>query len=269
MKKEILRKLHEFNIQALDEVVRICDKYNITYYLLGGTLLGAVRHKGFIPWDDDLDIGMPRQDLIKFESVLKSELGDRFFYQSMDSEKEYDHYFSKIRINNTLLIEANDAVNSKHQGIFIDIFPLDKGKKHIEIIQKIRWKFVKAIKYQVRMKRINGKVSGIHKLLNIFPLSFYESMMNAWKKRKGDCYVNYGSQYGLIKQTIPVEKYDPPIKLMFEGKLYNVPNDYDYVLRCIYGPNYMQLPPIEKRVTHNPIKLSFDTNGLEEDLSES
>ena len=179
MKKEILSKLHEFNIQALDEVVRICDKYNITYYLLGGTLLGAVRHKGFIPWDDDLDIGMPRQDLIKFESVLKSELGDRFFYQSMDSEKEYDHYFSKIRINNTLLIEANDAVNSKHQGIFIDIFPLDKGKKHIDIIQKIRWKFVKAIKYQVRMKRINGKVSGIHKLLNIFPLSFYESMMNA------------------------------------------------------------------------------------------
>ena len=71
----------------------------------------------------------------------------------------------------------------------------------------------------------------------------------------------------LIKQTIPISKYDPPVNLEFEGKMYSVPNDYDYVLRSIYGSNYMQLPPLDKRKTHNPIRLSFDINGSEENLS--
>ena len=97
MEKKHLIKLHQSEIKILDEIVRICDKYNLQYFLIGGTLLGAVRHKGFIPWDDDLDIAMPRNDYEKFISISKNELKDDFILDDISTNEQYWQIFAKVR----------------------------------------------------------------------------------------------------------------------------------------------------------------------------
>ena len=105
MTNDELRKLQLVQKEILDEVVRICNKYNFTYFLSSGTLLGAVRHKGFIPWDDDVDISMFREDYMKFVDVVRNELGDKYAYMDYNVDKNYALCFSKILKKNTVLLE--------------------------------------------------------------------------------------------------------------------------------------------------------------------
>lgn len=274
MDNKILKKLHDAEIEILDEVVRICDKYSLTYYLVGGTLLGAIRHHGFIPWDDDLDIAMPRKDYLIFLEVCTNELKPNFYYQSFDNCKIMTNNFAKIRKRNTLFVEEylEKLQNDIEMGIFIDIFPLDSAKKE-KGIQHVQKYFLERLTVLYMIKLGLGK-HGLFKrfLAALFSksvlLSLRQWIVKFSNSADSNYYINLGSQYNITKQTILMSKYDPPIKVEFEGKFYNSPNDYDYVLRRIYGDNYMQLPPIEKRITHNPIRLCFDTNGPDEDLSE-
>ena len=103
--KETLTKVHEIELELLNEFVRICDKHNLTYFLVGGTLLGAVRHSGFIPWDDDIDVGMPRVDYDKFINIAKNELKNDYLLDSVETDKNYFLPFAKILKRNTLFIE--------------------------------------------------------------------------------------------------------------------------------------------------------------------
>ena len=107
MKVESLNKLHKTEVEILKRIVCICEKNNFEYYMVGGTLLGAVRHKGFIPWDDDLDIAMPREDYNSFLNIAQSELGNDFFLQSCFSDRNYGRIFCKVRKNGTLFLEKN------------------------------------------------------------------------------------------------------------------------------------------------------------------
>jgi len=100
-----LKKLHLVELIILDEFIRICNKFNLNYFLIGGTLLGAVRHNGFIPWDDDIDIGMPRKDFQKFLEICQSELYKDFYYLYLDNFEPYYYHFIKICKKNTLFIE--------------------------------------------------------------------------------------------------------------------------------------------------------------------
>lgn len=252
-----LEELHRREIYILDNVARVCKEYDLKYYLVGGSLLGAVRHKGFIPWDDDLDIGMPRKDYVKFVRVAKKNLGSDLFLQTPKTDKYYARIFAKVRINNTVFLEKGLEHTKMHHGIYIDIFPLDSGKIGRKSINA---KIGCAINEYLVYKRYNHKFE--HSWLNffnLFPQRFLIFLQDFLLSGHGDYYINYGSRYGLKKQTIHKDKYDPPTMLYFEGKMYNVPNDYDFVLTQIYGNKYMELPPEEKRVTHNPLMISFDT----------
>jgi len=266
MEESCLLKLHETECEILDAIVKVCENNQLRYYLVGGTLLGAVRHKGFIPWDDDLDIAMPRKDYNKFLKLARNEIDSRYFLQTCYTDKGHASIFSKVRKNNTLFLEDNCKCVKKHHGIFVDIFPLDDGQE--KIISKLP--FLKRVAYSINsyvlFKRSCFKYPKLFKKLvfSIFPSSLLIRIRDFLFLGSGDCYVNYGSNYGVKKQTIKKSCYDPAVKLEFEGRLYNVPKDYDYVLRRIYGDNYMQLPPVEKRVTHNPVRLSFDTYGEDE-----
>lgn len=121
----VLQDLHKVEIEILDEIDRICRKNNINYCLVGGTLLGAVRHGGFIPWDDDLDVAMPRNDYEKFIDVCKNELSDDFYLHSIETDKTYWLPFIKIRKKYTIFEEKNIAGLGCKTGIYVDIFPLD------------------------------------------------------------------------------------------------------------------------------------------------
>ena len=121
--KKILRKAQLIMLDELIEVDRICKKYNISYWLDSGTLLGAVRHKGFIPWDDDIDICMLQEDYEKFFSIAKKELNDKYFLQVKETDEMTTSPYMKVRHRDSILIEENFTEKEKfHQGIFLDIF---------------------------------------------------------------------------------------------------------------------------------------------------
>ncbi len=119
-----MSKVRLVQIELLDELDRISKKYNIKYQLFAGTLLGAVRHNGYIPWDDDIDVAMLREDYERFISVCEKELGADYFLQTPDLEGS-PYPFSKLRKNNTLFVEGNVEHIDIHHGVFIDVFPMD------------------------------------------------------------------------------------------------------------------------------------------------
>ena len=116
-------------LEIYDAIAKICEKHSIRYTAVAGTVLGAVRHNGYIPWDDDFDIAMPRKDYEKFIEKAKDELDDRFFLQNYETEPTCINYFTKVRRNGTLFVQESDVSVNMHKGIFVDIFPLDNLPK--------------------------------------------------------------------------------------------------------------------------------------------
>lgn len=266
MNQEILDELKRTELEILLEIVKICEKHNLTYFLIGGTLLGAARHKGFIPWDDDLDIAMPREDYNRFISICNQELSKDYFLHNHITDPKYWLSFTKIRKNNTVFDEKEISKIESHKGIFIDIFPLDNGNKQKSMFQDIQAFISKRISAVLLRKRgiasNNSSMKMKIALFILYPikmqtLSKIQQKIMKWNKNSNSKYfINLSSSYNYIKQTIPKEKYFPPVKIEFEGKLLNAPNDYDYVLSRIYG-DYMKLPPIEERTTHEPLEIKF------------
>ena len=125
MDKATLRQVQLTQLSIAKEIKRICDDHDIEYFLDSGTLLGAVRHKGFIPWDDDMDIAMTRENYDKFLAVAKVELDSRFFLQTWETDKNYPMPFAKIRLNGTKYVENVFEKAQMHQGIYVDVFPYD------------------------------------------------------------------------------------------------------------------------------------------------
>ena len=268
-KDNSLEMLHEVQIEILDEIVRICKKYNLVYYLVGGTLIGAVRHKGFIPWDDDLDIGMPRKDYEKFIKVAKDELKSKYYLHDISTDKKYWQCFLKIRKNNTLFDETMIEDIETHKGIFIDIFPYDNLEKK-NIFYKIKWSILRnlfdfSLYYRGIFKkdRINHFI--FCKLFSIFRLNtilkFCDKLMQSCKNENSKYLVSYNGCYGKEKETMERNWILPTKKIKFENKMYSCPNDCDAVLTHVYG-DYMKLPPKEKRVTHLPKQIIFDEKEL-------
>lgn len=263
--KEYLKKLHKYQQEILDEIDKICKENNLNYFLIGGTLLGAVRHQGFIPWDDDIDIAMPRKDYEKFIHLCKSNLDSKFELDCIKTNKKYWLPFIKIRRNGTIHEEKALEEYDGNKGIWLDIFPLDEFSDKDNLIK--RENKIKKLKILLQCKNIRKtkEYNSVYKkiiliLIKILPNRFLHLLINKcmMSKQEGEYFVNFGSQYGIKKQTHLKDKYFPAIDVEFEGKMYKAPRDYDYVLTKIYGKNYMELPPIEKRVTHNPIRIKFE-----------
>lgn len=266
--KELLRKLQLTQVEMLDEIVRICNKYELQYFLIGGTLLGAVRHKGFIPWDDDLDIAMPRKDYNKFIKIAKKELNEKYYLHDIEFDSKYWVSFVKVRKYNTIFEPIQDStIDTKYKGVYVDIFPLDNANREKSLFQDIQAKICKGLtSFQYRRSHatmITKTPFGIkllYPLLSLFSIKciskIINNVMQLNKNENSKYFINIGSFINVHKQTMLKEKYLPSTELEFEGKKYSVPNDYDYVLKRLYG-DYMKLPPEEKRVTHNPNRIEL------------
>lgn len=269
-----LNNLHKTEVEILDEIVRICNKFGLKYYLIGGTLLGAVRHQGFIPWDDDLDIAMPRNDYDKFISVCATELKDQYYLHDIFTDSKYWIPFAKIRKKGTVFNEENISRLNVLKGIYVDIFPLDTTDDPKGAISSKKTWFLKHLsiklldnvgyfKYHDKSKKM------FFFLLVLKPFStkriynWQRKLMMRDNKKEQNYYVNYGSNYSVEKQINPIEYFEPALELTFEGKEYKVPKEYRKILEKLYGDDYMQLPPVEKRITHRPIEIKFGENNGE------
>lgn len=267
---EILRKLQRYELEILKEVARICEENDIQYYIYGGTLLGAVRHSGFIPWDDDIDIVMPRKDYLRFLDIAKDKLGDKYFCQTCFNDKEYPMLFAKVRRENSYIVEEKWEKKRMHAGIYIDILPLygipdnlflEKCFLHLFSVVHQACSFDKPI----TNRKITKFVFGILKKFPIETLyRLRQAILNLSDKFAGKKYVcSYGSHYKpMIRRVMKKEWFTGADKMKFEDAYFCVPNGWKEYLIHLYGENYMELPPEEKRETHlNLTKTVFPKEG--------
>lgn len=271
---DVLEKLWAVQIEILEEIVRICKKYNLSYFLNYGTLIGAIRHRGFIPWDDDLDIGMPRDDYETFLRVAKEELNEKFFLQDSDTETQHWLPFAKVRKNHTIFEEASLAHvdDSVHKGIFVDIFPLDYVKKHGGFLVHVQFILSKAInetmyyKAGVYSSKESLKYRSLDMILSKFSFKklcrLQKKIATLQGKEKMGYLADFGASRNYLKAICPVDYFLPVHETEFEGKRFCVPKEYDLYLKMVYG-DYMKMPKEEDRVNHRTMKIIFDTTREE------
>lgn len=265
MTDEEILKLKQVEIEIFDELDRVCRKNNIEYYMVGGTLLGSVRHSGFIPWDDDIDVVMYRSDLEKLEKLYyDGEFNSSYFLQTENTDEHYPLMTAKLRKNNTLFLEdCIDDDAESHCGIFIDIFPLDDisslesstVKRNAKIISILTTVICEKCGYKYGISKKTKLFTNLVSLFGIKNLKKIRHNLMTSENNKGyDKTTIYASNYGYVKQCRTKDVYAPAVNLTFENKKYMAPNKYCDFLRQLFGENYMELPPIEKRVTRHPIK---------------
>lgn len=271
MKKEILLKeMQMIELSLLKKVKNICVENHLRYFLFGGTLLGAVRHKGFIPWDDDVDIIMPRKDYLRFIKIFKEQQDPNIRLFSLYTNDDYYYPYAKVVDTKTVLIE-NNLKKIKGYGVYIDIFPIDgvakpdnmeKMFKKLRYLQNLRWRSASTAWYKSNkwygfvpklLMRMYFGIIGyrypIRKIDEIVSKNEYETstlvgtFTTMWERKS------------IVKKS----QLEPARSLQFEDDYFNVPNDYHTYLTNLYG-DYLQLPPEDKRVTHHHYEVYWRSN---------
>lgn len=267
---EEIKKLQAKELEIFKEFIAVCEKMNIKYYLLGGTMLGAVRHKGFIPWDDDIDVGMLREDYEKFISEAHNHFPEHLFVQSYKSENNFFYGYSKVRDLNTAYMETALMGKGFNMGLFVDVFPLD----YYEYDNHKRFMLKKSILDERMISDLipfkNRPIKA--KVLRIISKIMYGTSREAFAERenlfksykKGYYLANHSGAWG-EKEIVPAEWYAEGIFLEFEGIKVRAPKEYDKWLTQVYG-DYMKLPPPEKRVTHHRVEIIDTENSYKKYL---
>lgn len=243
----------------------VCEALDIKYYVMGGTMLGAVRHQGFIPWDDDIDVGLMRVDYEKFLKNAQTFLPEYYVVQSYRTEPEYPMGISKIRDSRTTFMESQLNRLKINHGVYIDVFPLDYYPE-ARCRQRILDLKLGALKYRIRLgKNMNGLHNKIAECAaQVFGKLLclkYPNVVDAVAARdtmiasipKSNLIANYYGAWGK-KEIVPTKWYGDGTELCFEGVMVRAPKEYKKWLKHVYG-NYMQLPPEEKRGNHHHLSI--------------
>lgn len=240
----------------------VCEKYGLRYYVVWGSLLGAVRHNGFIPWDDDFDVAMPREDYDEFLKIAKKHFHSPLFLQTPYTDPGYFVSWAKLRNSTTTAISKMTNHRRFNQGLFFDIFPMDDCDvdKMVEEREEI---YIRLKRLGVAMRYGNPflgerQIQDEKKYWTDNPLKEYEEMEKIASSHSGmdNYYVAVLTAGDLIKKVWPKKLFEKSKKHVFENIEVIIPAGYDELLTISYG-NYMQYPPVEKRgVKHDD--LIFD-----------
>nr|WP_277612746.1 LicD family protein [Methanocorpusculum petauri] len=275
MDEKSLRKLQLIELGALLEVKRICEKHHIQYILTGGSLLGAVRHHGFIPWDDDIDIGMLRDDYERFVSVCGSELNEMYYLQTQSSDVNYAYPFSKIRVNGTQYMDESTWHIEMHHGVWIDIFPYDNfpDDKIASILHTYALRyFMDSYCVLCGYGSSRGVFYQIFRIFASLPLRFFGKKLSLRAMiYEITRYNKVRTEYVTMSMSMPKysrffckrEDFFNIQFIMFEGHHFPIPAVSHPILSRMYGDDYMQYPPVDQRhPIHNPIVFDLGNQDV-------
>ena len=255
-KKLDIDEIKEVELGVMDYIHNICKEKGINYSLAYGSLLGAVRHRGFIPWDDDLDIALKRDQYDKLYQAILEDNNSIYKVVSWENDSRYPYPFYRVYDSRTVY-ENNYIQNDIELGICVDVFPFDDYKdvnKEITKLDMYRRLSVYTL-YGIRNKEAGIKNIVRYLMLVVFRLT----RVKTWNKKLNDCsrvpvnseYIDYLMESKKYSTKIDAKALDEVIECKFEDRVYNIPKDYDHILTTIYGEDYMEIPPLEKRIQHD------------------
>lgn len=270
MDKTLLRRVQLTQLEIAREIKRVCEENDIRFFLLGGTYLGAVRHQGFIPWDDDMDLGMLRGEYEKFCRIAPEKLGPDYCLQTWYTEPNYGLPFGKVMKRGTVYLESKKSRRLQENGIYVDIFPFDSVPQDLQQRQKLAKQLLRL--YRLRLMKCGYK-------------PWMEEDKVLWHKRLGYLFYQFqalfcGKQalardYDALAEAQPDtdtvseqsgmaqplyvrrEWCEDLVNYTFEGEQFPAPRAYDEFLTIYYG-DYMQLPPEDQRENrHQIVQVDF------------
>lgn len=238
-----LKELKNIELEILKYVHKVCEENGLMYYLAGGTLLGAVRHKGFIPWDDDIDLVMPRKDYEKLVGIINS---DKTYYKMIcrDSDKNYLGVFGRVIDTRTKIKFKRSISESKELGVFIDIFPMDGvGSNHQKAVRRME-NMGKLYRIFLWFRR-EAKNNACNRFICAKAAAFLEFLAKRYSFEESK-YVAKVINAKASQELLERAWFQRRVLLEFEGEKFYGPEGYRFHLKCMYG-DYMKLPPASQQ----------------------
>lgn len=272
-------KLRATFMEAFQDLASCCEKHNLTVMLIGGTVIGAVRHKGFIPWDDDLDVAMPREDFEKLKTIFEEELGDKYILSSPNYRDNANNRFPMMLVKGTLFVEAGNSPEDEVSKIKIDIFIIENIPEN-PIYRKMKGLWCSALmamgsyeetyehqneafrQYMCKTEEGKKEYNRRRRLGKLFSFYNFQKWMSiidsACQYKKQTSLLGIPSGRGhYLGEIRPRETFLPVSKGEFEGISVNLPRDADDYISNLYGADYMTLPPAKKRERHFIMDIKF------------
>ena len=272
---EILKRVQQTELRILKDFMEICDGAGLRYFAIAGTGIGALRHKGFIPWDDDIDIAMPRADFEKAMALVKEKLSDKYYILNGETDENYPLMTTRLCKKGTRFREEVLKDVDCPFGIFLDLYPYDnladgKAAYLIQVWKAWFWSkllILRSIPHpymgitgwkRAAAQAVCGFVHGTMKLFHISPRWLYRRCLRQCRKyeHRDTQRMGFPCDTDPNWNTVVKEKTYPLVKYRFEDVDLNFPANVQEVLTGFYG-DYMQMPPVEKRKTHYPYILDF------------
>ena len=269
-----LTQLQQIELAILKEIDRVCREHEITYFLVGGSMLGAIRHKGFIPWDDDIDIGMCREDYDRFIAVAEKEMNSPYAIHTYENNEQHHYYFAHA-VDTRYQVRRLGSNDRRVEDVWVDIFPVDGfpsnkivGAAHYLGLNFDRFMYHLAYFDQVQIGRADRPawqrmvlkgLNAIHGVIQPDKQKWRNKIDSGLKKYSPLCHDTSFNFIGhrLTKEFFPSEVFLDTAEYPFEDMLVKGPKDYATYLSGLFGAEYMTPPSEDKRKSH-PMELLFD-----------